>query len=116
MLHAVGLFYNRPDRPAIEYWLNEEQALFITAKSDDQGHTTSASNAGAGTETPKSPDASGGRCRQPTEAILEGVSTPQVIIGLRTIRHNLLRLLEPADQTAVLAINENDSLPTLHFI
>jgi hypothetical protein len=45
-----------------------------------------------------------------------GDSTPRVIIGLRTIRHNLLRLQEPADQSAVLAINENNSLSTLHFV
>ena len=60
--------------------------------------------------------ASAGRCRRPGEGILEGVSTPRVIIGLRTIRHNLLRLLERADQTAVLAINENDSFSTLRLI
>jgi hypothetical protein len=29
---------------ATEYWLNKQQALFITAKPDDQGGTTSASN------------------------------------------------------------------------
>ena len=36
ILPTVGLFHNGPGRPAIEYWLNEEQALFITAKSDTE--------------------------------------------------------------------------------
>ena len=53
ILPTVGLFHNGPGRPAIEYWLNKQQALFITAKSDGQGSTTSASNERAGTRYPK---------------------------------------------------------------
>jgi hypothetical protein len=49
-------------------------------------------------------------------AFWRGPAPLRVIIGERTLRHHLPRLLEPADQTAVFAINENDSLPTLYFV
>ena len=47
------------------------------------------------------PNAPGGRCRRSRQGILKGISTPGVLIGVGTIHHNRLRLLEPADQTAV---------------
>ena len=52
ILRTVRIVHDGPGRPATEYWLNEEQALFITAKSDDKGSTTSASNGVALTTTP----------------------------------------------------------------
>ena len=45
--------------------------------------------------------APGGRCRRSGEGIPEVVSTLGVFIIPRIVRHNLLRMLEPADQTAV---------------
>ena len=36
ILRTVRIIHDGPGRPAIEYWLNEEQALFITAKSDTE--------------------------------------------------------------------------------
>jgi hypothetical protein len=52
ILRAVRIIHDGPGRPAIEYWPNEEQALFIVAESDDQGSTTSASIGVARTTTP----------------------------------------------------------------
>jgi len=40
---TVAQIHEGAGRPAIEYWLNKQQALFITAKPDRQGRTTSAS-------------------------------------------------------------------------
>jgi hypothetical protein len=48
---TVKQIHEGAGRPSIEYWLNKQQALFITAKSDDQGGTTSASNGVATTST-----------------------------------------------------------------
>jgi hypothetical protein len=53
ILVAAAQIHPGPGRPAIEYWLNKQQALFITAKSDGQGGTTSASIARVGSERPK---------------------------------------------------------------
>ena len=48
---TVAQIHEGAGRPAIEYWLNKQQALFITAKFDGQGPTTSASNGVALTTT-----------------------------------------------------------------
>ena len=49
ILVTVTKIHPGPGRPAIEYWLNKQQALFIVAESDDQGGTASASNGAAAT-------------------------------------------------------------------
>ena len=54
---TVKQIHEGAGRPAIEYWLNKQQALFITAKPDRQGRTTSASNGVALTITPSETEA-----------------------------------------------------------
>ena len=52
---TVGQIHHGPGRLSIEYWLNKQQALSITAKSGDQGCITRASNGVALTPRPTKP-------------------------------------------------------------
>jgi hypothetical protein len=75
---TVKQIHEGAGRPAIEYWLNKQQALFITAKPDDQGGTTSASIGAASTSPPRNQYASGGRCRRSREGVLEGAAPKEM--------------------------------------
>ena len=88
-------------RPAIEYWLNKQQALFITAKSDGESDTASASNGMALiTPRPTRPRRSWWALQAAWEGHSGGGQHPRDVHPMGTI-HHLLRLLGRADQTAV---------------
>jgi phage anti-repressor protein len=61
---------NEKGKQARRYFIECEKRM-VEGTTTSMGRTTSASIGGAVTEDPKGPDASGGRCRKPTEGILE---------------------------------------------
>ena len=119
---------NEKGKQARRYFIECEKRV-MEGTTTSMGRTTSASNGVASTSKPI-------RLWWALQAAWEGHHgkgrRPRDVHPIGTIHHSLrllepadqtavgafiiLRLLEPADQTAVVAINENDSLPTLSLI